>query len=248
MTEWCMLFLLFLLFSLHPLQRLARRGQQQLYAGDKRVQRWVLGSDWLAQLLRWCEDYKLRLSKGHSIHGCHLVTLLLNVIGWLAKDGDFNQKCCYFRVKLRNIDGVYYKCITVKFLLKTRQKPTQPLVFTTRIQQQSVGSLDAWISVVRWEGEVKDRLQVNSEGLCVCLCASQLTIREGEGRENEPWRKIMRPGASYIKKKMESHLALKSAGHLLLKASVWEMLCHKHWWSEWKRSQVFMEGIVSHHL
>ncbi len=74
-------FLLFLSFSssLAPSE-----GQQQLYVGDKRVQRWVLGSDWLAQLLRWCEDYRLRLSKGHSAHGCHLVTSLPQMTVGLA--------------------------------------------------------------------------------------------------------------------------------------------------------------------
>lgn len=66
-------FLLFLSFpsSLAPLE-----GQWQLHAGDKRVQRWALGSDWLTQLLRWCEDCRLRLSKDHSAHGRHLVTSL----------------------------------------------------------------------------------------------------------------------------------------------------------------------------
>lgn len=59
-------------------------GQQQLYAGDKSVQQWALSSDWLAQLLRWCEDCRLRLSKGHSAHGCHLVTSLLQMTAWLA--------------------------------------------------------------------------------------------------------------------------------------------------------------------
>lgn len=49
-------------------------GLQQLYAGDKSVRWWVLASDWPAQLPRWCEDCRLCLSKGHSIHGCHLMT------------------------------------------------------------------------------------------------------------------------------------------------------------------------------
>lgn len=72
-------------FPFSPSSSLApSKGQQQLYAGDKRVRRWALGCDRLAQLLRWCEDYRLRLSKGHSARGCHLVTSLLQMTVWLA--------------------------------------------------------------------------------------------------------------------------------------------------------------------
>lgn len=75
-------FILALSFLSSPLA--PSEGQQQLYAGDKRVQRWALGSDWLAQLLRWCEDCRLRLSKGHSARGCHLVTSLPQMTVGLA--------------------------------------------------------------------------------------------------------------------------------------------------------------------
>lgn len=149
----------------------------QLHAGDKRMQWWGLGSDWLTQLLRWCEDCRLRLSNDRSARGCHLATSLPQMPVGLAsltaeilclrlfllfcriqpltfksqsQTGYFWNTSPYSEHNHKRIR--YKACIIIEVNCPRVFHPA-PSVFTTDSEWQPAGNLDfIWIFVVGFRG------------------------------------------------------------------------------------------------